>query len=186
MITGATMAEQLFPRLAHLRELVMRFAPAAAALSLLLAVNASVAGAREDAPDPRAAMLIVQGDAALEANATQAAIDAYEAAFVIDPGYTPTIIRLADAARRDGLQGKAIRYYREALSRDPENFAAIAGEGAALVEKGAIDRANRNLARLESLCGPSCPETVALERVIARGPSARLAAETSDDAPSSN
>ncbi|MEM9500909.1 MAG: hypothetical protein AAF941_03580 [Pseudomonadota bacterium] len=164
----------------------MRFAPAAAALSLVLAVSASVAGAQDRKPDPRAQALILQGQAALAASDTQAAIDAYEAALAVDPGYTPIFLELAEAARQDGLQGKAIRYYREALNRDPGNFAAISGEGAALVEKGAVEKAKRNLARLQSLCGDSCPETVSLQTSIAAGPPARLAAETDDSGPASN
>ena len=166
----------------------MRFAPAAAALSLCLAMTASIsiAGAG-GTPDPRAAALIAQGQAALAAGETTAAIDAFEAALAVDPGYTPIFIDLAQASRQSGLQGKAIRYYREALERDPVNFAAIAGEGAALVEKGALEKAKRNLAKLQSLCGDDCPETVALQSSIARGPSARLAADSSaDEGPASN
>lgn len=161
----------------------MRFAPAAAALSLCLAISASVtlAGPRSTL-DPRAAALIAQGQAALEAGDTQAAIDAFEAALAVDPGHTPIFIDLAEAARQQGLQGKAIRYYREALVREPGNFAAISGEGAALVEKGAVEKAKRNLAKLESLCGSACPETVALQSSIARGPSPRLAIESTVDA----
>ena len=148
----------------------MRFAPAAAALSLLVAVSASVGSAQEAPVDPRAGLLIAEGQAALEAGQPQRAVDALEAAFAIDPQYTPILIALAEAARREGLQGKAIRYYREALTRDPGNFAAIAGEGAALVEEGAIERAERNLAQLESMCGASCPETESLATAIAQGP----------------
>ncbi|MDC8753475.1 hypothetical protein OIK40_02325 [Erythrobacter sp. sf7] len=166
----------------------MRFAPAAAALSLCLVMTASVTSAgRSDAPDPRAAALIAQGQAALGAGETQAAIDAFEAALAVDPGYTPIFIDLAEAARQSGLQGKAIRYYREALERDPGNFAAISGEGAALAEKGAVEKARRNLAQLQSLCGETCPETLALETSIARGSQPRLAADSTADAgPSSN
>jgi len=164
----------------------MRFAPAAAALSLLLATTASVTSAGESAPDPRAAVLIAQGRAALEAGETQAAVDAFEAALAVDPGHTPILIELAEAARQVGLQGKAIRYYREALERDPGNFAAISGEGAALVEKGALEKAKRNLAQLKSLCGDGCPETLALQSSIARGPSARFAESSADTGPAAN
>lgn len=156
----------------------MRFAPIAAALSLFLATTASVTSAGDRVPDPRAAQLIEQGQAALANGETQEAISAFEAAFAVDPAYTPIFLQLAEAARQDGLQGKAIGYYREALQRDPENFAAISGEGEALVEKGAVDKAQRNLSRLESLCGSSCPETQALQQTIAAGPPARLAVET--------
>lgn len=164
----------------------MRFAPVAAALSLFLATSASVATADNRDADPRAAQLIMEGKALIAAGDVQAAIDAYEAALAIDPGHTPIILYLAEAARQDGLQGKAIAYYREALERDPGNFAAISGEGEALVEKGALERARRNLARLESLCGSNCPETVALQTTINAGPPARLAAETADSGPTSN
>lgn len=152
----------------------MRFAPAAAALSLALAVSASVSYGADRDPAPRAAMLIAEGQAALDAGATQEAIDAFEAALTIDPAYTPILLRLAEAARSSGLQGKAIRYYREALVRDPGNLAAISGEGAALVEKGALEKARLNLAKLKSLCGAGCAETEKLAAVIATRPAQRV------------
>ncbi|MCX9148707.1 tetratricopeptide repeat protein [Erythrobacter sp. WG] len=167
----------------------MRFAPAAAALSLCLAMTASISSAGAGgAPDPRAAALIAQGRAALEGGQADAAVDAFEAALAVDPGHTPILVDLAEASRLQGLQGKAIRYYREALERDPKNFAAIAGEGTALVEKGALEKAKRNLATLQSLCGDRCPETVALQSSIARGvPQARLAVEsTVESGPAAN
>lgn len=166
----------------------MRFAPAAAALSLCLAMTASISSAgAQAAPDPRAAALISQGQALLNGGDAEAAIDAFEAALAVDPAYTPILVNLAEAARQQGLQGKAIRYYREALDRDPGNFAAISGEGTALVEKGALEKAKLNLAQLQSLCGDQCPETVALQTSIARGVPPRLAAESKPEgAPASN
>ncbi|MEM1196957.1 MAG: tetratricopeptide repeat protein [Pseudomonadota bacterium] len=164
----------------------MRFAPVAVALSLFLATTASVTGAQERSPDPRAGSLIAQGQAALASGDTQGAIDAYEAALAVDPGYTPVFLELAEVARTEGLQGKAIKYYREALARDPGNFAAISGEGEALVEKGALEKAKRNLARLQSLCGDACPETLSLAVRIEAGPPARLAAETAEPSGASN
>ena len=177
------MAKPTLTRLASLKEMFMRFAPAAAAVSLIFAATSSVTIAGDRKPDERAAVLIAEGKAALAANETQAAIDAFEAALVVDPAYTPIFLELAEVARVEGLQGKAIRYYREALARDPGNFAAISGEGAALVEKGALEKAKRNLAQLQSLCGDNCPETVALQSSIATGAEAiaqeRLAVESS-------
>lgn len=156
----------------------MRFAPAAAALSLALVMTASVGRADNQQPDPRASALITQGRAALAAGETQRAIDAFETALAVDPAYTPIFLELAEAARREGLQGKAIRYYREALSRDPGNFAALSGEGAAMFEKGAVEKAKRNLAKLQSMCGSSCPETVDLQATLARGQQPRMASES--------
>ena len=150
----------------------MRFAPAAAALSLVAALTASMGVGAEREADPRAAMLVIEGRAALDAGDAQKAIDAYEAALAIDPGYTAIFLDLAAAARSEGLQGKAIHYYREALARDPGNLAAISGEGAALVEKGAVEKAKANLAKLTSMCGEGCDETRKLAAAIQAGPRA--------------
>jgi len=153
-----------------LKEFVMRYAPAAIAVSLLVAVSASVGQGADRAPDPRSAALVAQGKAQLAAGQVELAIDSFEAALAIDPGYTTVYVQLAEAARRQGLQGKAIHYYREALERDPDNFAAISGEGEALLEKGAVEKARRKLAQLESLCGGSCSETMHLAAAIAHSP----------------
>ena len=152
----------------------MRFAPAAVALSLVFAMQASVGYASDDAPSPRAAALVAEGQAALAAGQPQNAIDAFEAALAVDPGFTPIYLHLAEASRRENLQGKAIAYYREALDRDPNNFAAISGEGEALVEKGAVEKARLNLSRLQSLCGNNCSETRELAAAISQGPQQRV------------
>ena len=148
----------------------MRYTPAGLALSLLLAVTASASFGADRQPDPRATALVDEGRSELAAGQVQAAIDSFEAALAIDPAHTPIYLDLAEAARQSGLQGKAIHYYREALERDPNNFAAISGEGEALLEKGAVDKARRNLAQLESLCGGQCEETRELAAALQRGP----------------
>lgn len=153
----------------------MRYAPAAAALSLALALSASTGFAAPRAPAPRAATLIAEGNAALRADDAQGAVDAFEAAFAVDPGYTPILLRLAEAARAGDLQGKAIRYYREALAREPKNIDALAGEGAALAEKGALAKAKERLALVEKRCGNNpCVAAQTLSAAIARGPTVRI------------
>ena len=153
----------------------MRYAPAAFALSLLSAVTASVSwSAPPSALDPRAAALVAEGRGALGAGKIDAAIDAFEAALAVQPGSVTITLDLAEATRRNGLQGKALHYYRVALERDPQNQAAIAGEGVALVEKGALEKARRNLARLEQLCGRDCPTTRELAAALSKGPPQRV------------
>ncbi len=171
MIAERQMASKSLPDWPALKEFVMRFTPAAIALAMLAAVSSSAGFGADYDPDPRSVALVAEGRAQLEAGETQAAIDSFEAALVIDPGYTQVYLELAEAARVEGLQGKAIHYYREAQERDPGNFAAISGEGEALLAKGAVENARRNLARLESLCGEGCEETRVLAAAIARGPS---------------
>lgn len=153
----------------------MRYTLPAAALSLVLAMTGSMGSAKvEQVADPRAQALLANGRADLSSGQVDAATDAFEAALAVDPGYVGTYIALGEAARKAGLQGKAIHYYREALQRDPNNLGAIAGEGAAMAEKGALDKARTNLARLEGICGKACAETQELAAVIAKGPTPRV------------
>jgi len=156
-------------------ELLMRYYPAALALSALVAVTASVGhGAAPESDDPRARALLSEGRAILSQGDPVRATDAFEAALAIDPAYIGALLALGDAARADGLQGKAIHYYREALERDPDNVVALSGEGGAMVEKGAVEKAKKNLARIEGLCGKSCGPAQELAAAISRGPMPRV------------
>ena len=152
----------------------MRYAPAAVALSLLAAVTASVSYGAGRNPHPVAQALMNEGRSELASGQVQAAVDSFEAALAVDPAYTDVYLQLAEAARVEGLQGKAIHYYREALKREPGNLAAISGEGEALLEKGAVEKARRNLSKLESLCGEDCSEALELAAALQRGPSANM------------
>lgn len=158
----------------------MRYFAPMLSLSLVLAVTGSMGEAHDNTPlDPRAQQLLALGREALAAGNVEAATDAFESALAVDPGHAGTFVALGDAARKAGMPGKAIHYYRVALETDPNDFAAIAGEGAAMAEKGAIDKARGELARLEGLCGKACPETRTLANAIAKGPTPKvIAAET--------
>ena len=112
--------------------------------------------------------------AQLDAGKTSDAVDSFEAALAVDPGYTDIYLDLAEAARKDGMQGKAIHYYRVALTVQPDNLAAISGEGEALLEKGAVEKAKRNLAKLETMCGGNCREAKELASAIDNAPRAAL------------
>ena len=154
----------------------MRYTPAALALALAAMLTASTSFGAPPAPlDPRAAALVQQGRAALASGNAQDAVADFEAALAIQPGHVAIYLNLAEAARKEGMQGKALRYYRVALKLDPSNQYAIAGEGEALVEKGAVAKARLNLARLEQLCGSkSCAPAQTLSAAIARGPAPQV------------
>ncbi|MDG2004654.1 MAG: hypothetical protein P8J20_15130 [Novosphingobium sp.] len=153
----------------------MRFTPAALALSLLATVTASVSySAPREKLDKQVKALIAEGRAELDAGKVNEAVGLFESALVRKPGSVTVLLNLAEATRENGLQGKALHYYREALKSDPRNLMAIAGEGAALAEKGAVEKARRNLARLEGICGKKCDATRQLASVIARGPTPRV------------
>ena len=154
----------------------MRYFPAALALSLVAAVTASTSFGAPPLPlDPRAAGLVQQGRTALTTGSIDDAVADVEAALAVQPGHPAIYLNLAEASRKQGMQGKALRYYREALKLDPTNQYAIAGEGEALVEKGAVEKAKLNLARLEQLCGSkSCAPAQSLSAAIARGPAPQV------------
>lgn len=161
--------------MSSLREQLMRYTPAALALSLLAAVTASVSLSAPPVPlDPRAALLVADGRKALAAGDANAAIDAYEAALVFQPRHVAILLNLAEATRKQGMQGKALRYYREVLTIEPANVYGLSGEGMALAEKGAVERARRNLARLEQLCGVSCAPSKELAAAIKQGPAPQM------------
>ncbi|MCK9544132.1 MAG: hypothetical protein M0R03_19105 [Novosphingobium sp.] len=153
----------------------MRYMPAALALSLAAALTASAGfSAAPQALDPRAAALVADGQAKLAGGDVNGGIDSFESALTLAPANVQILLYLADATRAQGMQGKALRYYREALVSEPQNLKAISGEGAALVEKGAIEKARRNLSRLEGLCGRDCEATRELAAAISKGPSPRM------------
>ena len=169
------MSDGALPPPHRFKELLMRFYPAALALSLAAAISASVShGAAPESDYAAARSLMVEGRAALSEGDADAATDAFEAALAVDPGYVAAYLALADAARVEGLQGKAIHYSRAALERDPNHLSALSGEGGAMVEKGAVEKARRNLAKLEGLCGKGCTESQTLALKIAAGPTPRV------------
>jgi Tfp pilus assembly protein PilF len=125
-------------------------------------------------PDSQIAPLSLQmlkaGESALALGKTQAAADSFEAALAADPRNRRAYIGLARAAEAEGLPGKAVRFYREALEIEPNDVAAIEAQGVALVERGATARAEMNLERLKKLCTGPCPQADRLAAAIAKGP----------------
>ncbi|OJW27675.1 MAG: hypothetical protein BGO58_11895, partial [Sphingopyxis sp. 65-8] len=101
---------------------------------------------------PQSVALMNQGQAAQAKGDLDAAIDAYESALAADPRNRSAIIALAQVARAQGLPGKAIGLYREALLLEPNDIVALAGQGEALADKGAIELARKKLADVQRLC----------------------------------
>ena len=150
----------------------MRALPFAIASALTLAsLSASLQGQRPAAPiDARSLQLLAQGKAARAAGNLDGATDALETAVAVDPRNREAFVTLAQVADARGLPGKAIRLYREALSLEPNDVVALRGQGEALVAKGAVARAQDNLARIRTLCKSACPAATQLAAVIAKGP----------------
>ena len=164
----------------------MRFVPVALAAALgVAAVSTAVIAQKPDAQiDPRSTMIVEQARAAQRAGNLEQANDLLESALAVDPKNRTAFMALAEVARVQGLPGKAIRFYREALELEPNDVAALAGQGDALVQKGAVTKARENLAKLNKLCTAACPEESRLAAVIEKGPPpAVLSAQASSKVP---
>jgi Tfp pilus assembly protein PilF len=153
------------------------------ATALLLAAPAGAAKPRDVTPDaaparglpdseiaPLSLAMMKAGEAHLAAGKTQAAMDSFEAALAADPRNRRAYVGMGRAAEAEGLPGKAVRFYREALEIDPNDLNALELQGVALVERGAKARAEGNLERMKKLCTGPCPQADRLSAAIARGP----------------
>lgn len=156
----------------------MRFTLVSAAAALaLLSVSTSLYGQRaDDQIDARSIALLERGKAARAAGDLEGANGLIESALAVDPRNRAAYITLAEIARTQGLPGKSIRFYREALTLEPNDVIALRGQGEALVQKGAVERAKANLARVKTLCG-TCGDATQLAAVIAKGPPATATAQ---------
>jgi Tfp pilus assembly protein PilF len=153
-------------------ELFMRFSLPAVGIALVLATVSSVSHSQkpDSAIDPRSMLLVAQAKSELTAGRLDAANDALETALAVDPRNRGAYALMAQVAQQQALPGKAIRLYRESLLIEPNDIAALAGQGEAMVAKGAVTKAKENLARIKVLCVGPCPDGARLAGVIAKGP----------------
>ena len=140
----------------------MRFSPPVLALSLALLTVASVGHGQK--PDskvlPRSAALVAEANELIAAGKYDDAEGLLETALAVDPRNRMAFVALARVAGKQELPGKAIRFYREALLIEPNDVMALAGQGEAMVAKGAGTKARENLA---------CPEQQRLAFAIEKG-----------------
>lgn len=169
--------EQLDPKPSKL-EMFMRISTVSVAAALaLLSLSTSLQGQRPDSQiDPRSMTLLAAGKSAQAAGNLDAAADTLETALAVDPRNRAAFVALGDVAEARGLSGKAIRFYREALLLEPNDVAALKGQGQSYVSKGAIERARQNLAKIRKICAKGCPEATLLAASIAKGPPATVVA----------
>ena len=150
----------------------MRYSSVALAAALaVVCMGTSLSGQKpDDRIDPRSMALLAQGRAAKAAGNLDGAADLLETAAAVDPRNRGAFVTLAEVAQARGLPGKAIRLYREALLLEPNDVAALGGQGEALVARGAVIRAQANLARIRTLCKSGCAPATELAAAIAKGP----------------
>ena len=157
----------------------MRLTPVILAVAIAAATMASAGQSQrpDDQIDPRSAALVQQAQAQTASGRYNEAIDLLETALAVDPRNRGAYIALGRVAQAQRLPGKAVRYYADALRMEPNDVNALAGQGEAYVQRGAVERARRNLERVQTLCGRNaCPQAQQLAAVIQRGPPAEVLA----------
>lgn len=155
----------------------MRLTPIALSIAIAAATLSSAGyGQRsDDHVDPRSQALVEQGRSHAQAGRFAEAIDMFESALVVDPRNRAAFAGLARVAQAQRLPGKAVGFYGDALRLEPNDVNALAGQGEAYVQRGAVDRARANLERVKQLCGQPCPQAEQLAAVIERGPPVQTA-----------
>ena len=136
-----------------------------------LALAAPAAGQRaDDQIQPKSVELVQQGKSLLAAGKYDDAESAIEAALAVDPRNRWAYTEAARVSIKQKLFGKAIRLTGKALGMEPNDPDALAVQGEAMVELGAIARAQANLTKLKGVCKSGCPQVAQLQSAIGRGP----------------
>ena len=161
----------------------MRLTPIVLTLAVAAATMASAGQSQrpDDQIDPRSTALVQQAQAQSSAGRFDEANDLLETALAVDPRNRAAYIALGHVAQAQRLPGKAVRYYADALRMEPNDVNALAGQGEAYVQRGAVERARRNLERVQTLCRQPCPQAQQLAAVIQRGPPAEVLAAQRPD-----
>lgn len=133
---------------------------------------------------PESVELGKQGKALLAAGKFEEAEDLFETALAVDPRNRWAYVDIARVAERQSLYGKSIRMTNKALQLEPNDVDAIAVQGEAMVQLGALPRAQANLAKLKQICTKGCPQIAQLQAAISRGPS--VASAKTPPSPKSN
>ena len=151
-----------------LLEKIMRFSPAAIALSLsfVMLSSAGIGKKADDEINPLSLSLMEKGNAAAKANETEEAVSWYETALAVDPRNRIAYLEMARVVRAKGLNGKAIRFYKEVLEIDPNDQTALTEQAETMLAKGAVDQAKNNVARLKMLCRNDCGSVEKLAALI--------------------
>jgi tetratricopeptide (TPR) repeat protein len=139
----------------------------------------------DDQIQPKSVELQRQAKALMSAGKLEEAEDALETAVAVDPRNRWAFVDMARVAEKQHLYGKAIRMTNKALLIEPNDPDAIAVQGEAMVEMGAVARAQANLQKLQQICGAkSCPQIAQLSSAISRGPT--VASAKAPDVPKKN
>src|SRR5687768_4387866 len=155
----------------------MRLLPHFLAIGLATAAFAApVSGQKsDDQINPKSIELQRQAKGLMVAGKLEHAEDLLETALAVDPRNRWAFVDIARVAEKQRLFGKAIRMTNKALQLEPNDPDAIAVQGEAMVQLGAVARAQQNLQKLQMICRQGCPQLSQLSAAISRGPTVAAA-----------
>ena len=152
---------------------IVRFLVLGAAATLLAS---PVVGQRADNQIfPRSIELQRQAEARVVAGKLVEAGELLETSLAVDPRNRAAFVIMARVAQKQKLFGQAIRFTNKALALEPRDRDALAVQGEAMVELGAVPRARANLEKLQKLCPSGCQQLAMLSAAISRGPTVAAA-----------
>jgi tetratricopeptide (TPR) repeat protein len=102
-----------------------------------------------------------QAIAAFAEGKTTDALDLLETAVAADPRNGAAYVAMGRAYEKLGLSGKALRTYRQALTINPNDVAALEAQAMGFLAKGMAPQARANATRLQRLCNSGCNGVVA-------------------------
>jgi thioredoxin-like negative regulator of GroEL len=151
-----------------------------------LGLSAPVIGQRaDDQIQTKSVELQRQARTLIAAGKLEQADDMLETSLAVDPRNRGAFVDLARVAEKQHLFGKAMRMTSKALLLEPNDPDAIAVQGEAMVEMGAVARAQANLQKLQQICGAKgCPQIAQLSAAISRGPT--VASAKAPEVPKTN
>lgn len=125
---------------------------------------------------PKSTELMQQARSLAAAGKYDEAQTTLEAALAVDPRNRFAYVEAARVAEKQKLFGKAVRFTNKALAMEPNDIDALAVQGEAMVELGAIARAQGNLTKIKTICAKAaCPQATQLSAAIGRGPTVAAA-----------
>ena len=151
-----------------------------------VAVPAAGQKRSDDQIAPKSVELMQQAKSLAVAGKYDEAQTALEASLAVDPRNRAAYVESARVAEKQKLYGKAIRFANKALSMEPNDIDALAVQGQAMVELGALARAKDNLTKIKSICTKGCPQATLLAGIIGRGPTVASATVPKTPEPKNN
>lgn len=149
----------------------MRAAFVGLCVTVMMASTSALAQGRPGSVNPLSLDFSRQAQASLAAGKTTEALDLFEASVVADPRNTAAYIGLGRTYQQLGMPGRALRYYRQALTINPNDPVALELQAIGFAASGMSQQATANLQRLRRVCASNC--TAAIQRIdaaIAKGP----------------